>query len=329
MPLLIPTAPLPPTTTEPRTVAFYGDQKIGKSETIAKLGQLPGSLLHVDTHNGTAFINTRRVTVESLADWLELGRQLPAAWKAAPFRWLAIDVLDDVENWAEEQATADYRRFPIGRGFGGQSVLELDKGLGYNFLRNAMLELVKPVWGNNWWTTIFVVHSRAKWLGENPTATSDQANSDQLDLTGKVRKLVCNKVDAVGHFTKTNGQLQLSFVTQEKIICGLRARYLHNKVVKFSDPALPEEWKAVWPETWDQPARVEASAGNGPVAAATTSATTSATKPAAPVAATKPAVAAVPMAVGKPVTSTAPTQPTTKPATPASPAPPQPPISAK
>lgn len=300
MPLLIPTTPLPPTTTEPRTVAFYGDQKIGKSETIAKLGELPGGLLHVDTHLGTSFIKTRRVCVGSLAEWLELGKALPAAWKAAPFRWLAVDVLDDVENWAEEQATNDYRKLPIGRNFGGQSVLELDKGLGYNFLRNAMLELVKPFWGNDWWVTIFVVHSRAKWLGDNPTAVSDQANSDQLDLTGKVRKLVCNKVDAVGHFTKVNGVLQLSFVTQEKIICGLRARYLHNKVVKFSDPALSQEWQVVWPETWDKPAKAAAAP-----AVAATAPTAPAPQPPKPVSAAA--------AVSSPAPTTAPATPAPKP----------------
>lgn len=262
MPLLIPTSPLPPTTTEPRTVAFYGDQKIGKSETVAKLGELPGGLLHIDTHLGTSFIKTRRVCVGSLAEWLELAAALPAAWKAAPFRWLAVDVLDDVETWAAEQALINYKRKPMGKNFGGLSVLELEMGLGFGYMRDALVDLLLPMWGNNWWSTIFVVHSRAKFLGmaESPTAVSADSTSDQLDLTGKVRKLICNKVDAVGHFSKKDGKLQLSFKTTEKTICGLRARYLHNQVVVFSDPAKPEEWSAVWPETWNQPAKATAAA---------------------------------------------------------------------
>jgi len=311
MPLLIPTAPLAPTTTEPRTVAFYGDQKIGKSETIAKLGELPGGLLHIDTHNGTAFIKTRRVDVGSLAGWHELTAALPAAWRASPFRWLAIDVLDDVETWATEQALMDYKRKPVGKNFGGLSVLELEMGLGFGYTRDALVEMLKPVWGNNWWTTIFVVHSRAKFLGfaESPTAVSADTTSDQLDLTGKIRKLICNKVDAVGHFSKKDGKLQLSFVTTEKTICGLRARYLHNKVVKFSDPARPEEWSAVWPETWNQPAKVAAPITTPPITTPTVAPTEPAAQP-----------------------STAPIAPIVKPAAPTSvppPKPPEPPTAAK
>lgn len=307
MPLVIPASIEPASTAEPQTVAFYGDQKIGKSETVAKLGLTPAELLHIDTHEGTNFIATRRVRVASLSEWLELCglpitpnasapavSPLLAAWRAHPFRFLAIDVLDDVEAWALETAEANYRRMPVGRNFGGVSILELDMGLGYGYMRDAFLKLIQPVWGGSRWTTIFIIHSRAKFLGA--TVAPTEAVADQIDLTGKVRKMICNKVDAVGHFTKNaNGQLQLSFQTKEKVICGLRARYLHNQMVAFSDPAKPEEWAKVWPTTWNKPAAVEVLPPAPPVAPA-------AAKPAVPMAPApvKPPVAAPAPAIVKP-----------------------------
>lgn len=313
MPILIPTAPLPPTTTEPRTVAFYGNQKIGKTETVAALGRLPGGLLHVDVDPtiGTAFVQTRRVVITCQEDYVELCSRLPGEWKKAPFRWLAIDLLNDLEPFAERNALIDYKKFPLSASFGGKSVLELPKGLGYGFMRDAMFDLIKPVWGNNWWTTIFLVHSRAKFVSETVTAVSADAASDELDLTGKIRQLICSRVDAVGHFTRnTAGALQLSFKTPEKVICGLRARYLHNKVITFSYPTKPEEWQAVWPETWNQPARVAA-----PTAAPTTplaQTPPALVQPAAPVAPAAPAkVPVAPAPATKPVaTPTVPATPT-------------------
>lgn len=261
MPLTIPTTNVEPTLFEPSTIALYGDPKLGKSETIAKLNEAqPGNLLHIDTHEAIRHLRTRRVAINSLAEWLELITTPPGktrsplqeAWHAAPFQFICVDVLDDVEEWALQQAEANYRRMPVGKNFGGVSILELDRGLGYGYLRDAFFKIIEPVWGRPAWTTIFLVHSKAKYLDN----IIQDAQSDQLDLTGRVRKMICNKVDCVGRWFKdANGKLQITFATKEKVI-GPRFRYLHNAVVQFSDPAKPEEWAKIWPTTWNKKATV-------------------------------------------------------------------------
>lgn len=300
MPIHIPSTVVPATTTEPQTLVTPGAEKVGKSETIAKL---PNSL-HIDTQGGTAFISTRRVSVNSLADWKELCAILVPTWTKAPWRFLIIDVLNDVETWALEEAEATYRRMPVGRNFGGQSVLELDMGLGYGYLRDAFFRLIAPVWGCERWNTIFVVHTRPKFLSAvapiNPVLG---VVSDELDLTGKVRQMMCRKVDAIGKWLKVadpkqpGGKLILDFRTTDTGNCACRARHLHGKVVAFSDPAKPEEWAAVWPSTWDKAPVVPAVATPAPAVApksAPTVAPAPTTPPTTPLAA--PAAAAAPTA---------------------------------
>lgn len=264
MPLTIPTTNVAPTRSEPRTIATYGPEKVGKSTTVAALNAaVPGNLLHIDTHDGVAQLNTRRVCVNTLSEYKELvtappGKRnaLQEAWHAAPFAFLCMDVLDDLETWALEQANEDYRRMPIGKNFGGASILELDRGLGYGYLRDAFAKLVTPIWGNPLWTTIFLVHQRAKYLDN---VILPEASSEQLDLTGKVRRIICNKVDAVGHWVKdARGALSLDFRTKEGVICAARYPHLHNAVVPFSYPPKPEEWAKVWPVGWNKAASLPA-----------------------------------------------------------------------
>lgn len=250
MPLHIPTGIQQPTTTEPRNVLIYSQPKVGKTETVAALGQSPAGLLHLDTEDGTAFVATRRVHIRNRAEWNELDKALLAAWRTAPFRFLVVDNIDKVEEWALELADETYRRFPMGKTFGGQSVLELDRGAGYGYLRNAFELLLKPVIARTEWNTIFIAHARAKYLDGKP---GTDAESDEVDLTGKVRKLMCGKVDAIGRaFRDVTGKLKISFATKDLINCGIRGKHLRGKVIEFGYPPRAEEWKQVWPETWDK-----------------------------------------------------------------------------
>ncbi|MFZ8360671.1 hypothetical protein ACO1LX_19940, partial [Staphylococcus aureus] len=55
-----------------------------------------------------------------------------------PYKFIAIDTLDAVEDMAEISATNNYKESVIGKNFKGKSVLELPNGGGYYYLRQEV-----------------------------------------------------------------------------------------------------------------------------------------------------------------------------------------------
>lgn len=249
MPLLIPTTRQPATTREPRNILIYSKAKVGKTTACAKLP----NALHVDTEFGSSFVECRRVQLTSSADAWELAERLPAIWKEAPFRFLVIDVVDTLEDWAEGIATSYYKSLPMGKNFEGDSVLALDKGAGYRFLREAFKDLVFRFMANAQWSTIFLGHIRDKYSD----ATSKIGNAvveGDVDLTGKIKSIMCSRVDAIGYmYRDALGALKVCFDTKDVINCGNRAPYLAGKTLTFSTPPKPEDWAQLFPDTWDKP----------------------------------------------------------------------------
>lgn len=248
MPITIPNARQPALTREPRNLFIYSKPKVGKTVLCSKLP----NALHVDTEEGTGFVECARVTINSPEEAIELAEKLPAAWRANPFRFLVIDVVDTLEDWSEQIATGNYKRLPMGKNFQGDSVLELDKGAGYRFLREAFKGLVFKFMGNAMWSTIFLGHIRDKYSDANSKLGTQVVEGD-VDLTGKIKSIMCARVDAIGYlYRDAAGALKLCFDTKDVINCGNRAPYLAGKTLTFSTPPKSEEWAQLFPDTWNK-----------------------------------------------------------------------------
>lgn len=312
MPISIPTSKLPPSTREPRNLFIYGRPKVGKSTLASKLPHA----LHLDLEQGTLSLETQRVEVNSPEQLMEVMDALPSHWRANPFKYLIVDTIDKVEDWSEQLATATYRRLPMGKTFAGISVLELDHGAGYRFLRTAFKDVVNKLLANPMWTTVFLGHVRDKYSDAAAKLGNQVAEAD-VDLTGKIKSMMCQRMDAIGYaYRDAMGRLRLSFETKDQVNCGCRSPYLAGKVIDFSTPAKTEDWLAVFPDSLSKPLPAPVAA-----APAVTPAITPAPKPAAPAPAlAKPATAPAPVATPAKPAAPAPAPAPVKPAA-AAPAP--------
>ena len=166
------------------------------------------------------------------------------------YDYIIADKLDTLEGWAERRATAYFKSTIIGKNFTGLSVLELDKGGGYGYLRDQFNEI---------WNKLASAAPRVIMLASLRSSQVDKtvstvSNAD-LDLTGKVRKIAAGDADAIGYmYRESDGANYLSFVADEKErFAGSRIARLEGKRFKLSwkDKATGQvvvDWAQIYPE---------------------------------------------------------------------------------
>lgn len=236
MPIVLPTTPIKPVDQNPKTIIIYGPPKIGKTSILSALD----NCLIVDLENGSDFVTALKVKLDNILQVSQLEDQIKAA--KFPYKYIAIDTLDKLEEWCEAEATRRYKLTTQGKNFGGNSVIELPNGGGYFHLRNVFYEYFNRL-RNLAPTAIFVGHIRDKLL----TSDGKDVAAKDLDLTGKVRNIVCAYTDATAHaYRDKDGKLILSFITTDTANCGSRCPHLTGKAFIFSQPTTATDWKQIF-----------------------------------------------------------------------------------
>lgn len=73
--------------------------------------------------------------------------------------------------------------------------------------------------------------------------------SSDLDLTGKVKRIVSSQSDAIGYLYRKGNQNILSFATSDSVACGARPEHLRNAEIVLSemvDGNLVTHWDKVY-----------------------------------------------------------------------------------
>ena len=242
MPLTFPkpNEPIPPTDVSPRTLILYGPPKIGKTTVITSL---PDYLLVELEPNGAKYVSAVKIELDNILQIAQVEDHFKKSNPKPTFRFLVVDTLDQLEVWAELEATRRYKASTIGSTFKGDSVLELPKGGGYFHLRNTFYEYFNRLRSLAPYT-IFLGHVKDGLLG----VEGKEVASKDLDLTGKVKNIVCSYADATGHaFRAKDGKFTVNFKTTDIANCGSRCAHLAGKEFVFDQPATVENWKQLYP----------------------------------------------------------------------------------
>lgn len=225
-------SPLPP-----HCLILYGLPKVGKTSIIASL---PDCLL-LDLESGSDYVSAMKLKITSIAELDETCTAIKAAKN--PYKFIAVDTVDKLEEWCEDEGTRLYKATPIGKNYKEKSVLELPNGAGYYWLRVAFLKYFNLIRSLAEWT-IFIGHVRDKML----TVDGKEVSTKSLDLTGKISNIVCSSADAIGLLRRDHtGTLSVNFSTRDFVTCGSRVSHLINQEFKFTKPvATLDDWKQIY-----------------------------------------------------------------------------------
>lgn len=258
---ILPSAPVAPTLSSPRTLLLYTDAKIGKTTTAALVSALYNGVL-LDCEDGSEAMGGYRVNVIRKADamgstkvdlFLQICEELRMA-NPARADFVFIDKLDALRNWSERWATHDYKHSVIGSSFKEESILMLPKFAGYAYLAEKFFKLFTAA-ASAAPHVIYFAGLRAKYSEEARFAKTDVVTAaDDINLTGALREQVVSFVDATGFlFRGKDGANYVSFATKDQgAYAGCRISRIEGKTIKLSwkdaSGALQVDWKAIFPD---------------------------------------------------------------------------------
>jgi hypothetical protein len=250
MSIKLPKAPIKPDHMNPGSMILYGPVKVGKTTFVS---ELDGVLL-LDLENGSDFVEAMKLKINNLSELGQVGNSIVE--EKFPYKYIAIDSITKLEEWLEWEATELYMSSPQGQAFNRIenyrpsspkdkapllprkdwiSVLTLAHGSGYLWLRIAFkrwfdkLNKLAP-------HIIYIGHLRDKIVEKMGT----EVDVAELDLTGKIRNIAGQNVDAIGFmFRDEKGELKISFQNHERLSAGTRCPHLKGQIIDA-------DWKKIF-----------------------------------------------------------------------------------
>lgn len=223
----LPTKKVLATRANPKRLVIYSKPKAGKTSALALLD----NCLLLDFEKGSDYVDAMKLKIDSLQGLKEVGAEIVKAGK--PYKYIAVDTVTALEELCLGYAKSLYMDTPMGANYKGDSVLKLPNGAGYLYLREAFFKILDYI------ETLVPEDGSVILLGHLKDKNIDIAGKEvaavDLDLTGKIKSLVCAKADAIGLLSRKGNQVILNFKTSDEITCGARPDHLKNQEIILTE----------------------------------------------------------------------------------------------
>jgi hypothetical protein len=252
--IILPTQKVKALTQNPKNLIIFSKPKVGKTELLSQLD----NCLIIDCEEGSDYVDAIKYKVNSVQEIKELGKEIIKQGK--PYTYIALDTVTALENMCVNYAELLYSKKTIGKNWfkkdtngklspeSGKAqygnILNLPNGAGYSFLREAMTSVIDYVKTLAPYI-ILVGHIKDVQLEKKGA----EFTSQDLDLTGKIKRILSSQSDAIGYLYRKGNQNILSFATTDEVSCGARSSHLRNKEIVISemtDKGLITHWDKVY-----------------------------------------------------------------------------------
>jgi hypothetical protein len=242
------------TSQSPNNLIIFSKPKVGKTSLLAELDKC----LILDLENGAGYVDAIKLKANSVQDIKRIGEKIIE--EKFPYKYIAIDTVTKLEEMCIPYAEILYSQKPMGKTWfkkdingkldkaSGKAqygnILNLPNGGGYIYLREAVTKMIEYI--KTLAPRIILSGHIKDTLLENAGA---EFTSSDLDLTGKIKRIVCSQSDAIGYLYRKGNTNILSFKTNDAIICGARPSHLRNQEISMSimkDNKLETYWDKVY-----------------------------------------------------------------------------------
>jgi hypothetical protein len=196
----------------------------------------------LDLENGTDFIDALKIKISSLQELLDTGKAIKAA--DCPYKFITIDTVTALEEMIMPLAIKLYKSTAMGKNYDGDNLTTLANGAGYLYIRQAFFQVLDFI-DTLAPTIILSGHIKDKVVDDK----GEMVMSANIDLTGKIKSLICAQADAIGYMYRKGNKTILSFKTNDEVTCGARPEHLRNEEVVVSemiDGVLTTSWEKVF-----------------------------------------------------------------------------------
>ena len=238
MSIVLPTKKVAAVRQNPKRIVIYSKPKTGKTTAYAGLDDN----LILDLENGTDYVEALKVKIGSLQELLDTGKAIKAAGN--PYKFVTVDTVTALEDMIMPLAVKLYRATSMGKNYDGDNVTTLPNGAGYLYIRQAFFQVLDFI-DTLAPTIILSGHIKDKVVDDK----GEMVMSANIDLTGKIKSLICANADAIGYMYRKGNKTILSFKTNEEVTCGARPEHLRNEEIVISemiDGVLTTSWEKVF-----------------------------------------------------------------------------------
>ena len=224
MSIVLPTKKVKVERNNPKRLIIYSKPKTGKTTAFAGLEDN----LILDLENGSEYVEALKIKINSLQDLLDAGKAIKEA--GCPYKYVTVDTVTALEDMIGPLAVKLYKQTPMGSKYDGTNVLTLPNGAGYLYLRQAffqVLDFIDTLAPH----IILSGHIKDKQVDDK----GEMVMAANIDLTGKIKSLICANADAIGYMFRKGNQTILSFKTTEEVTCGARPEHLRNEEIVISE----------------------------------------------------------------------------------------------
>ena len=203
--LVLPTTKIPATSENPKYLILYGLPKAGKTSCLA---QLDNNLI-IDLEGGSTFIDALAIQCRTIQDLGEAAQAIRAKNTEVGhnfYRRITIDNATRLEDICLGFAATLYRKTELGKNWKGDDVTTLPRGAGYKYLRDAVkkvIDMFKELCDE----FILVGHVKDSITEKD----GGEVSAREIDLVGKLGKIVCGMADAVGYVYRKGNETHISF----------------------------------------------------------------------------------------------------------------------
>jgi hypothetical protein len=238
MGITLPTQKVKGDRVNPKRILIYSKPKTGKTTAYAGLE----NNLILDLENGTDYIDAMKVKINNLQELLDTGKAIKEAGR--PYDYVTIDTVTALEEMIMPLAIKLYKQTPMGKNFDGDTVATLPNGAGYLYIRQAFFQVLDFI-DTLAPTVILSGHIKDKQVDDK----GELVMSANIDLTGKIKSMICAQADAIGYMYRKGNKTILTFKTNDEVTCGARPEHLRNEeivVTEMIDGVLKTTWDKVF-----------------------------------------------------------------------------------
>lgn len=218
--MLLPTTKVLPKQKDPGLLTIFGPPKIGKT---SKLVELENNLI-IDTEKGTKYVSGLIVSANSLPDLQQIGKAIMES--EHKYDYITIDTIDKMVEWVENAVVYRYNQENQKK---VSDVGDIPYGAGYGAVRTEVMTWIGK-FRRLTPRLILVGHRKKTIIGESKIEFS----ASTLDLTGKLKNLVCSDSDAIGYvYRDEDSKLMITFKPSEEVEAGSRPEHLRGKTIEF------------------------------------------------------------------------------------------------
>lgn len=222
----------------PKKLLIYSIPKGGKTTVLSGLD----NNLIVDFEGGTEYVDAMSVPATTVKAVSDVIGQLK---KGHNYTSISLDPITRLEDIVLPYALELYVDTPQGKNFEGDNVLHLPNGGGYLYLRQAFFAVLNS-FARQTDRLIMTGHVRDKVIEK----AGKEVTHAEVDLTGKIRSIICADVDAIAYLERRGPDAFFRFATSDDVICGARPPHLRNREIKIShledDGSITTYWDEIF-----------------------------------------------------------------------------------